>query len=129
MNVTLLEQEAMELVHRSPRPAPSPSAAWRCCVPKYFAVKLKNADLPQQFDLEPVELRRHVLLVRRDAAAAVDRAAAVGHLHVVRILRVDVLAVVVVEERHAGVVALDQAAARRVVLAVVSARPVFSDSG
>ena len=52
----------------------------------------------EQFDLEVVQLGDFVLFVRRDAAAAVDRAAALGHLHVHRIPRVLVAVRVVIVE-------------------------------
>ena len=62
-----------------------------------------------------VQLGSRILLVRSDAAAAVNRAPAVGHLDVLVIPRFGVVAVVVIEERDVGVVALDQPSAGRVV--------------
>jgi hypothetical protein len=50
-------------------------------------------------------------LVGRDAAAAVDGAAAVGHLHVIDVTREPVLVGVVVVKGQPGIVALDQAPA------------------
>ena len=52
----------------------------------------------------------------RDAAAAENLASAVGGLHVLRVLRAFVAVLVVLEERLVRVVALDQAAAGRVVV-------------
>src|SRR5208337_876366 len=76
--------------------------------------------LLQQGVLKLVGLRCRNLYVGGDAATAVDRAPAVGHLHfVVRVgTRVTVLAVVVivVVERDVAIVTLDQSATRSVVL-------------
>src|SRR5260370_33951419 len=63
-----------------------------------------------------IRLGWFVFLVGRNAAAAVDGPAAVGALHIHRILGVGVLAVVVIEERDVGVIALDQATAGSVIM-------------
>jgi len=80
--------------------------------------EMKENILHQQRVLEVVALGAFDLLVRGDAAAAVNGAASVGELDlavgVVRWLRAAVGVVVI--ERDAGVVALDEAAGGRVVV-------------
>ena len=88
--------------------------SWRA--PKNLAAKLNMRIFPDQLDLELVVLRRHVLLIRRDAAAAVYRAAAVGHLHVLRVLLIQVGVIVIIQERDVRIIALDQPAAGRIVM-------------
>ena len=70
----------------------------------------------QQRVLEVIALHRGYDLVRSDAAATIDRAPTVGKLHfLVGAVRIDVAVVVVVVERHVGIITLDQASARGVV--------------
>jgi hypothetical protein len=74
------------------------------------AREVEERRLHVKLGLELVDLGRGVLFIGGDAAAAIDGAAAIGHLDVLHVLGF-VLVIVVIEERLIGVIALDEAAA------------------
>src|SRR5205823_9624053 len=74
--------------------------------------KVEECVVHQQLILEVITLRRFDFYVGRDAAAAVNRASAVGQLYfLVGVVVFDFAVVIVVIERNAAVFALDQASA------------------
>src|SRR5205085_5588385 len=79
--------------------------------------KVEECVVDQQLILEVIALGRFDFHVRRDAAAAVHGASAVGKLYFfVGVVVFDFAVVVVVIERNAAVFALDQASAGGVIL-------------
>src|SRR5262249_16451094 len=79
--------------------------------------EIEESVVLQQGILEPVALGSFVLHVRTDSTAAVNGTAAIGELDLLAAVALFLLAVVVVVvERNACVLALNQAAAGRVVL-------------
>src|SRR5579859_5447768 len=78
--------------------------------------EVEELKLAQHVGLKLVVLGRFVFFVGGNSATAINRASAVGAFHILHVLGIGALAVVVIEERDVGVVALDQAAARRVVV-------------
>src|ERR1700678_2380709 len=81
-----------------------------------FRREIEELVLGQQIRLKFVVLRRLVLFVGRDATAAVHGSAAIGALDVLHIFGLCAFAVVIIQERYVGVVALDQTAAGRIVM-------------
>src|SRR6202022_1629614 len=66
--------------------------------------KVEERKFAEQLGLKLVVLSSLILLIRRDAAASVDRSSAVGALHIEGILGFTVLPVVVIEERDVRIV-------------------------
>src|SRR5579862_7562050 len=95
----VLPQETSEIVHHLV--VRFPTLGQLCVLPrsKEFRREIVQRVLAEHLGLKLVVLCGRVLLVRRDSAAAVNRPAAVGHLHVLSILLIQVRVRVIIQER------------------------------
>src|ERR1019366_4868442 len=110
--VVLFQQIVVEFVHGGGVGGPA-LGQLGFVLAEVVAREVEERRLYVKLGLQTIDFGLGVFFVGGDPAAAIDSAAAIGHLHVLHVLRL-VLVIVVIEERLVAVIALDQAAAGRV---------------